>query len=91
MSPSRFGSFNRTDYIIFLSLIDFSVRGGHADGAIGRKAIYIEGLARELRIPLIRLVDGSSGGGSVAVVGKAGYSKITSMVRLWLGGTIVAK
>ena len=29
--------------------------------------------------PQRRLVDGSSGGGSVAVVGKAGYSKITSM------------
>ncbi|KAI9014214.1 ClpP/crotonase-like domain-containing protein [Hyaloraphidium curvatum] len=44
---------------------DFSVRGGHADGAIWRKAQYTEQMARELRIPLIRLLDGSSGGGSV--------------------------
>ncbi|KAI9012339.1 propionyl-CoA carboxylase [Hyaloraphidium curvatum] len=57
---------------------DFSVRGGHADGAIGRKAIHAESLARELRVPMVRLLDGSSGGGSVAVILKQRYSKMTS-------------
>eukprot|EP00002_Diphylleia_rotans_P031382 TRINITY_DN6519_c0_g1_i1.p1 TRINITY_DN6519_c0_g1~~TRINITY_DN6519_c0_g1_i1.p1 ORF type:complete len:501 (-),score=103.13 TRINITY_DN6519_c0_g1_i1:610-2112(-) len=44
---------------------DFTVRGGHSDGAIWRKQAYTEQLARELRIPMVRLLDGSSGGGSV--------------------------
>ncbi|KAI9003511.1 propionyl-CoA carboxylase [Hyaloraphidium curvatum] len=58
---------------------DFSVRGGHADGAIQRKALYTEMLARELRVPLIRLVDGSSGGGSVATILKTGHSYIPTL------------
>jgi len=44
---------------------DFTVRGGAADGAIGNKAGYGEMLAREQRIPIVRLVDGTGGGGSV--------------------------
>ncbi|HXH20950.1 MAG TPA: carboxyl transferase domain-containing protein [Dehalococcoidia bacterium] len=44
---------------------DFTVRGGAADGAIGGKAGHAERMARELRIPIIRLVDGTGGGGSV--------------------------
>jgi acetyl-CoA carboxylase carboxyltransferase component len=44
---------------------DFTVRGGAADGAVGHKAGYGEKLARELRLPIIRLVDGTGGGGSV--------------------------
>ncbi|OGP86367.1 MAG: methylmalonyl-CoA carboxyltransferase, partial [Deltaproteobacteria bacterium RBG_13_65_10] len=44
---------------------DFTVRGGSSDAAIHRKQIYGEQMARELRIPMVRLVDGSSGGGSV--------------------------
>ncbi len=44
---------------------DFTVRGGAADASIHRKMVYSEQLARELRIPVVRLVDGSGGGGSV--------------------------
>ena len=44
---------------------DFSVRGGAADGSIGNKRGWAEKTARELRIPIIRLVDGTGGGGSV--------------------------
>jgi len=44
---------------------DFTVRGGAADARIGDKAGYGEKLARELRLPIIRLVDGTGGGGSV--------------------------
>ena len=39
----------------------------HADGGNWRKQIYAESLARELRLPMIRLIDGASGGGSGAV------------------------
>ncbi len=45
---------------------DFTSRGGHADGAIGQKSRYLDRLSIELRTPSIRLLDGSSGGGSVA-------------------------
>jgi acetyl-CoA carboxylase carboxyltransferase component len=44
---------------------DFTVRGGAADARVGDKAGYAERLARELRLPIIRLVDGTGGGGSV--------------------------
>src|SRR5262249_61109978 len=44
---------------------DFTVRGGAADSAIGHKMSYSERMARELRLRLIRLVDGTGGGGSV--------------------------
>src|SRR5919204_3902576 len=43
---------------------DFTVRGGAADAAIWRKMVYAERLANELRIPLVRLVGGTGGGGS---------------------------
>jgi acetyl-CoA carboxylase carboxyltransferase component len=44
---------------------DFTVRGGAADASIGNKHSYAELLAHELHIPIIRLVDGTGGGGSV--------------------------
>jgi acetyl/propionyl-CoA carboxylase alpha subunit/acetyl-CoA carboxylase carboxyltransferase component len=47
---------------------DFTSRGGHADGAIGAKSGYLDRLALEMRCPSIRLLDGSSGGGSVAAM-----------------------
>ncbi len=47
---------------------DFTSRGGHADGAIGAKSGYLDRLAIEMRIPSVRMLDGSSGGGSVAAM-----------------------
>jgi acetyl/propionyl-CoA carboxylase alpha subunit/acetyl-CoA carboxylase carboxyltransferase component len=47
---------------------DFTSRGGHADGAIGAKSLYLDRLSMELRVPSVRLLDGSSGGGSVAAM-----------------------
>jgi propionyl-CoA carboxylase beta chain len=44
---------------------DFTVRGGAADAAIHDKQVQLERLAGELRVPLVRLVDGTGGGGSV--------------------------
>jgi acetyl-CoA carboxylase carboxyltransferase component len=44
---------------------DFTVRGGAADAAIHAKQVYGERMARELRLPMVRLVDGTGGGGSV--------------------------
>ena len=44
---------------------DFTVRGGAQDGAIGNKMGRGELMALEGQLPLIRLVDGTGGGGSV--------------------------
>ena len=47
---------------------DFTSRGGHADGAIGAKSLHLDRLSTQLLIPAVRLLDGSSGGGSVAAM-----------------------
>ncbi len=44
---------------------DFTVRGGAADASIWQKQVDSEHMAYELRLPMIRLVDGTGGGGSV--------------------------
>jgi acetyl-CoA carboxylase carboxyltransferase component/biotin carboxyl carrier protein len=47
---------------------DFTSRGGHADGAIAAKSVHLDWLSLELRAPSVRMLDGSSGGGSVAAM-----------------------
>ncbi|MDP9334533.1 MAG: methylmalonyl-CoA carboxyltransferase [Actinomycetota bacterium] len=44
---------------------DFTVRGGAADASIFQKQVHAERMAHDLRMPIVRLVDGSGGGGSV--------------------------
>jgi acetyl-CoA carboxylase carboxyltransferase component len=55
---------------------DFTVRGGAADVAIWEKAVYAERLAHDLRIPLVRLVDGTGGGGSMKTLEQMGFSYV---------------
>lgn len=55
---------------------DFTVRGGSADASIAGKRMQAEGLAHELRLPHIRLVDGMGGGGSVKTIEMAGRTYI---------------
>jgi acetyl-CoA carboxylase carboxyltransferase component len=50
---------------VVFSADDFTVRGGAADGAVWEKLAHAEQMANELRLPLVRLVDGTGGGGSV--------------------------
>ena len=47
---------------------DFTSRGGHADGSIGAKSSHLDRLSIEMRVPSVRMLDGSSGGGSVAAM-----------------------
>ncbi|KXJ95613.1 carboxyl transferase domain-domain-containing protein [Microdochium bolleyi] len=58
---------------------DFTLRAGHADGAIAAKTVYIEKLALALQLPIIKLVDGSSGGGSVTTIRQEGWSYVPPM------------
>jgi acetyl-CoA carboxylase carboxyltransferase component len=55
---------------------DFTVRGGAADASIFQKQVYAEQMAGELRIPIVRLVDGTGGGGSVRSLGSMGRTYV---------------
>lgn len=58
---------------------DFTVRGGAADARIGDKMGYGERMALGLRLPMIRLVDGTGGGGNVKTLEMTGYSYVPVM------------
>jgi acetyl-CoA carboxylase carboxyltransferase component len=55
---------------------DFTIRGGAADARVADKAGYADKLARGLRIPSIRLVDGTGGGGSVKTLETMGRTYV---------------
>jgi acetyl-CoA carboxylase carboxyltransferase component len=59
-----------------LAADDFTVRGGAADAAIWRKSMLAEQMANELRLPLIRLIDGTGGGGSVKMLEDMGLTYV---------------
>ncbi|MGA7203515.1 MAG: carboxyl transferase domain-containing protein, partial [Specibacter sp.] len=59
-----------------LGVDDFSLRGGAGDAAIHAKQVFAEQYAREMRLPMVRLLDGASGGGSVKMAIDAGYTYI---------------
>ncbi len=61
---------------VILSGDDFTVRGGSADATIPGKRHAAEGMAVELRLPHVRLVDGMGGGGSVKTIEMAGRTYI---------------
>lgn len=77
-TPSNFvfGSADIDGRPVILSGDDFTVRGGSADASIPAKRNRAEGLAEELRLPHIRLVDGMGGGGSVKTIETAGRTYI---------------
>lgn len=66
-SPSNFvmGRGRIDDRPVVVGGDDFTVRGGAADASIWQKQVMSEQMANQLRLPLVRLVDGSGGGGSV--------------------------
>ncbi len=55
---------------------DFTVRGGAADAAIWEKQVRAEQMACELRLPIIRLIDGTGGGGSVKSLETSGRTYV---------------
>src|SRR5215831_2833189 len=55
---------------------DFTVRGGSADATIKAKHNTCERMAHDLRLPLIRLVEGSGGGGSVKTIETTGRANV---------------
>jgi acetyl-CoA carboxylase carboxyltransferase component len=77
-TPSNFvtGTGRIDDRQVVVGGDDFTVRGGAADAAIGDKMGHGEKLARGLRIPMVRLVDGTGGGGSVKTIEQTGRTYV---------------
>ncbi len=59
---------------VMLGADDFTVRGGSGDAAIHARQIFSEQYANQMRLPVVRLLDGASGGGSVKMTYEAGYA-----------------
>lgn len=59
-----------------VSADDFTVRGGAADAAIHRKFVQCEAMAHELGLPLVRMIDGTGGGGSVKTLETMGATYV---------------
>lgn len=55
---------------------DFTVRGGSADASNKDKARYPEQMARDMRLPIVRLIEGSGGGGSVKTIETKGRANL---------------
>jgi len=55
---------------------DFTVRGGSGDAAIHGKQVFSEQYAAGMRLPIVRLLDGASGGGSVKSILDTGYTYV---------------
>ena len=62
---------------------DFTVRGGSADASISAKPLMAEEMAAEYRLPIIRIIEGSGGGGSVKTIETKGASNLPGGI----GGT----
>jgi acetyl-CoA carboxylase carboxyltransferase component len=55
---------------------DFTVRGGAADATIHEKQVLAERMAGETGVPLVRLIDGTGGGGSVKTLEDQGRTYV---------------
>ncbi|WP_278247660.1 carboxyl transferase domain-containing protein, partial [Teichococcus deserti] len=62
---------------------DFTVRGGSADATIREKPLMAERMAHEFRLPILRVIEGSGGGGSVKTIETTGRANLPGGV----GGT----
>ncbi|MGX4805406.1 acyl-CoA carboxylase subunit beta [Bradyrhizobium guangdongense] len=62
---------------------DFTVRGGSADASISAKPLMAEEMAHDFRLPIIRIIEGSGGGGSVKTIETKGAANLPGGI----GGT----
>jgi len=55
---------------------DFTVRGGSADASIAAKPLMGEEMAHDFRLPIVRIIEGSGGGGSVKTIETTGAANL---------------
>lgn len=81
LSPSNliFGRADIDGHPVVASADDFTVRGGAADAAIHRKMVQCEQMPHTLGIPLIRMIDGTGGGGSVKTLEHIGATYVPAV------------
>lgn len=81
LAPSNliFGKATIEGRPVVASADDFTVRGGAADAAIRRKFEQCEAMAHTLKIPLIRMIDGTGGGGSVKTLEMIGATYVPAV------------
>lgn len=78
-APFLFGKATINGRPVVATADDFTVRGGAADAGISRKMVQAEKMAHELRLPLIRMIDGTGGGGSVRTLEQIGATYIPAV------------
>jgi len=80
-APSNFifGRANIDARPVVASADDFTVRGGAADAALHRKFVQCEKMAHTLGIPIIRMIDGTGGGGSVKSLEDMGFTYVPAV------------
>ena len=59
---------------------DFTLRGGSADATIREKPLMAEQMAHDLRLPIVRIIEGSGGGGSVKTIETEGRANLPGRV-----------
>jgi propionyl-CoA carboxylase beta chain len=74
-----YGRANIAGRPVVASADDFTVRGGAADAALHRKFVQCEKMAHELGIPMVRMIDGTGGGGSVKTLETTGYTYVPAV------------
>lgn len=58
---------------------DFTIRAGHQDGNLMAKTLWTEKMSVSMKLPMIKLTDGSSGGGSIPTIAATGFSYVPPM------------
>ena len=78
-APFLFGRAMVNGRPIVATADDFTIRGGAADAGISRKMVQAERMAHELRLPIVRMIDGTGGGGSVKLLEQIGATYIPAV------------
>ena len=78
-APFLFGKATINGRPIVATADDFTIRGGAADAGIARKMVQAERMAHELRLPIVRMIDGTGGGGSVKTLEQIGATYIPAV------------
>ncbi|QKG72103.1 acyl-CoA carboxylase subunit beta [Erythrobacter mangrovi] len=78
-APFLFGKATVNGRPVVATADDFTIRGGAADAGISRKMVQAEKMAHEMKLPIIRMIDGTGGGGSVKTLEQIGATYIPAV------------